>query len=76
MMKGIFKMTMRTDKEIPVVFVSNKEIPVMPPSMKPVGKRKLFNPNPATKMPKQIKRLFSISRFTSILNLRKVLAKK
>ena len=72
----MFNTTIRTDKEIPVVFVSNKEIPVIPPSINPVGNKKLFKPNPATSIPKQIKNPFRISRFISNLNFMKALAKK
>jgi hypothetical protein len=40
--------------------VSSREIPVAPPSMKWLGNKKLFNPNPADNTPNEMNTQFLI----------------
>ena len=49
--KGRLTMINKTPNFNDVIFSSNKEIPVAPPSIKLLGSKKPFNPNPAEKTP-------------------------
>ena len=55
-MKGIFRIKIRADTEIGVRKEINNEIPVIPPSIKPFGIRKLSSPKPAINIPRIIKK--------------------
>ena len=51
-MKGMFRTNNISDTEIGVRNETSNEIPVIPPSIKPLGIKKLFSPKPATKTPR------------------------
>ena len=54
-MKGMLMTRMIAGSGRWVTLHNNRDMPVAPPSMKLFGNRKLFNPNPAEKMPMMMK---------------------
>ena len=52
--KGIFIAKINKEIESIVKWEIKREIPVTPPSIKPLGIKKLFIPNPAEKIPNKI----------------------
>jgi len=54
-MKGMFSMKMASETETGVRKDIRREMPVIPPSIKPLGIRKLLSPKPATRIPRIMK---------------------
>ena len=54
---GIFKINIDSETDKGVRIEISKEIPVIPPSINPAGIKKPFNPKPAVKMPRIIKKI-------------------
>jgi hypothetical protein len=55
-MNGIFTKTIKADKLTGVRSSNKRDIPMAPPSKKPFGRRKPFNPMLAMQIPMEIKR--------------------
>lgn len=51
-----------------------REIPVIPPSIKPLESKKLFKPNAALTIPARISKALMISRLSKRFKMRKALA--
>jgi hypothetical protein len=66
-MKGILITTIRSDNGIPVRLLVSSEISVTPRSMKLLGSRKPFRPNPADKTPRVIRIRSLANRFLFLL---------
>lgn len=66
---GMFTITNKTDNDIWVLLAINKEIPTAPPSIKPLGNKNPFNPNPAEITPIKIKKESFKRSFIKVKNL-------
>jgi hypothetical protein len=53
---GTFIITSRKERGKPVTSVTKSEIPVTPPSIKVLGSKNPFNPNPAERKPRVIRK--------------------
>ena len=73
--KGMLRTIIKIGKFIAPNLEINKETPVIPPSIKLLGNKKLFNPNDEEQTPTKIKNTLMVSRFKINLNSKKDFAR-